>query len=192
MARPKSEDKRQAILSAAIRVFAERGLNASPTSAISKAAGIAEGTLFTYFPTKDELVNALYREIKLELADALMSGLPGGGGNVRRRLEHLWRRYVDWGVENPEKRKVLGQLQVFEGLTADSRSAGYRPYAAIETMTREAIAAKILHDYPVEFIAATFGRLAETTMDFISTDAPRAEVYRKAGVEMFWSAIARR
>ena len=75
MAKPKSEDKRNAILSAAIQVFAERGLGA-PTAAITSAAGIAEGSLFTYFKTKDELINALYRELKLELADAMMSGFP--------------------------------------------------------------------------------------------------------------------
>src|ERR1035438_1859976 len=75
VARIKSQDKRNAILGAATKVFAERGLSAA-TSAISAAAGIAEGTLFTYFTTKDELVNALYREIKLELADAMMSAFP--------------------------------------------------------------------------------------------------------------------
>ena len=48
MARPKSEDKRNAILDAATRVFAESGLSAAPTSEISKQAGVAEGTLFTY------------------------------------------------------------------------------------------------------------------------------------------------
>jgi AcrR family transcriptional regulator len=55
MAKPKSENKRNAILSAAIQVFAERGLGA-PTAAITSAAGIAEGSLFTYIKTKDELI----------------------------------------------------------------------------------------------------------------------------------------
>jgi AcrR family transcriptional regulator len=41
MAKPKSEDKRNAILSAASQVFAERGLSA-PTVAITSAAGIAK------------------------------------------------------------------------------------------------------------------------------------------------------
>ena len=81
MARPKSEDKQNAILEAATHLFAERGLTAAPTSEISKQAGVAEGTLFTYFKTKDDLINALYREIKLELADAMTSDFPG-----RRRL----------------------------------------------------------------------------------------------------------
>src|SRR4030088_3785890 len=98
MGKPKSEDKRNSILLAATQVFAERGLGA-PTAAITTAAGIAEGSLFTYFKTKDDLINALYRELKLELADAMMSGFPRKK-NVRTRLRHVWDRYLDWGIEN--------------------------------------------------------------------------------------------
>ena len=105
MARLKSEDKRNFILSAATEVFAERGL-AAPTAAITAVAGVAEGTLFTYFRTKDELVNALYREIKLELADAMMSGFPRKA-SVRHRLQHVWNRYVEWGIANEKQHKVL-------------------------------------------------------------------------------------
>ena len=63
MARPKSDDKRNAILAAATQVVAEQGVGA-PTATIAKVAGVAEGTLFTYFATKDELLNRLYLELK--------------------------------------------------------------------------------------------------------------------------------
>ena len=56
----------------------------------------AEGSLFTYFKTKDELINALYRELKLELADAVMSSFPRKQ-SVRHRLEHVSNGYVQWG-----------------------------------------------------------------------------------------------
>src|SRR4051812_37228981 len=109
MARTKSEDKRNAILEAAIVLFAERGVWSTPTSAISKAAGVAEGTLFTYFSTKEILVNALYRALKLELADVLLSTFPKTA-DVRTRLQHIWDYYVHWGVTNPNKFKVMAQL----------------------------------------------------------------------------------
>src|ERR1700681_862601 len=123
MARPKSEDKKNAILDAATRLFAERGLAAAPTSEISKRAGVAERTLFTYFATTDELLNSLYREIKLELADAMMADIPRKK-NVRTRLLHDWDRYVKWGIANPKQRKVLAQLQGSEVLTQESEDAG--------------------------------------------------------------------
>src|SRR6478735_9416523 len=52
------EKTKQAILKAALELFAERGFYRTPTKAISKRARIAEGTLFNYFPTKEDL--ALY------------------------------------------------------------------------------------------------------------------------------------
>lgn len=70
MARPKSEDKKQALLEAATAAFAQSGIAAS-TSAIARSAGVAEGTLFRYFATKDELLNELYLAIKLRLAEIL-------------------------------------------------------------------------------------------------------------------------
>src|SRR5258707_12195797 len=153
MARPKSEDKRTAILDAATRVFAERGLTAAPTSEISKEAGIAEGTLFTYFKTKDDLVNALYREIKLELADAMMSGFPRKK-SVRTRLRHVWDGYVNWGVKNPKQRRVLAQLNVSGMLSKESIAAGSTPFIEMQNTIREAIEQHILRtDLPIELIS---------------------------------------
>src|SRR3981189_1490941 len=152
MAKPKSEDKRNAILSAAIQVFAERGLGA-PTAAITIAAGIAEGSLVTYCKTKDELINALYRDLKLELADSMMSGFPRKQ-SVRHRLEHVWNGYVQWGVTNPDRQKVPRQIQVWSGLTEESKQAGSAPFAEFQKMADDAVTQRIYKDIPQPFITA--------------------------------------
>jgi AcrR family transcriptional regulator len=190
MARPKSEDKRNAILSAATEVFAERGLSAA-TSAISSAAGIAEGTLFTYFKTKDDLINALYREIKLELADAMMSDFPRRA-STRNRLQHVWNRYLTWGVENPSQQRVLQQMSVWNGLTDESKRAGLAPFLEIEKMAEAAVAQHVFLDRPLEFIAAAMSALADTTMEFMRRDPKHAEMHRTNGFEMIWAGVARR
>src|SRR5258705_12382089 len=152
MARPKSEDKRNAILDAAARLFAERGLTAAPTSEISKQAGVAEGTLFTYFETKDDLINALYREIKLELADAMMSDFPRKK-NVRSKLQHVWDRYVNWGIAHPKQRKALAQLQGSEALTKESRKAGGARFAESQPIIRDGLDGRgFRQDLPAELV----------------------------------------
>jgi AcrR family transcriptional regulator len=190
MARLKSEDKRNSILSAATRVFAERGLGA-PTAAITTAAGVAEGTLFTYFKTKDELVNALYREIKLELADAMMSSFPRKT-SVRHRLLHVWTKYVEWGIANPTQHRALKQIEVWGGLTQESKMAGTAPFIEIETMAQDAVAQRLIKDLPLPFIAATMSALAETAINFARQDPGRAEEYRVSGFEMLWAGIVRK
>ena len=52
------ERTKERILEAALHLFREKGLEATTTKEISKRAGIAEGTLFNYFKTKEDL--ALY------------------------------------------------------------------------------------------------------------------------------------
>lgn len=190
MARIKSQDKRNAILEAATQVFAEGGLSAA-TSAISAAAGIAEGTLFTYFRTKDELVNALYREIKLELADAMMSAFPRKK-SIRSRLQHIWNQYVEWGLKNPMQQGVLRQVLVWNGLTQESKKVGSAPFVEIESMIEEAKQQRIVQDLPRPFIEMTLIALADTVMELVRQDANRAEIYRTAGFEMLWGGISRK
>ena len=191
MARPKSEDKRNAILEAATHLFAERGLTAAPTSEISKQAGVAEGTLFTYFKTKDDLINALYREIKLELADAMMSDFPRKK-NVRTRLRHAWDRYVNWGIAHPKQRKVLGQLQVSEVLTKKSRDAGSAPFVEFQIMIRDAIEQRIFrNDVPVELISKSLAALVEATIDLTVSNRSKAKQYRDSGFQLFWAGITK-
>jgi len=192
VARPKSEDKRNAILDAATRVFAECGLTAAPTSEISKEAGVAEGTLFTYFKTKDDLMNALYREIKLELADAMMSGFPRKK-SVRTRLQYVWDGYVNWGVTNSEQRKVLAQLLVSGVLSKESIEAGSAPFVEMQNMIRNAMGQHILRaDLPTELISKVMGALAEATMDLIVSKPAMAKKYRDGGFEIYWAGIARK
>jgi AcrR family transcriptional regulator len=192
VARPKSEDKRNAILDAATRLFAERGLTAAPTSEISKQAGVAEGTLFTYFKTKDDLINALYREIKLELADAMMSDFPRKK-NVRTRLRHVWDRYIRWGIANPRQYKVLGQLLVSEVLTKECREAGSAPFVEFQTMIRDGIEGRVFrNDLPIELISKSFGSLVEAAIDLTASNPSKANKYRDSGFEMLWAGITRR
>jgi AcrR family transcriptional regulator len=71
MSRPRSDKKRSAILEAATRIIVMQGLSA-PTAGIAKEAGVANGSLFTYFETKTDLLNHLYLVIKAEMASATL------------------------------------------------------------------------------------------------------------------------
>jgi hypothetical protein len=138
------------------------------------------------------LINALYREIKLELADAMMSGFPRKK-SVRTRLRHVWDCYVNWGVKNPEQRKVLTQLQVSGMLSKESIEAGIAPFVEIQNMTREAIERHILRaDLPIELISKMLAASAEATMDLIVLKPAMANKYRDGGFEIYWAGIARK
>lgn len=197
MARLKSGDKRSALLEAAIAEFAARGVWSTPMSAVSKAAGVAEGTLFTYFASKDVLINELYREIKRELAEVMLAAYPAQG-DARGKLEHIWTQYVRWGVAQPARFKVMSQLRMSEQVTQDSREVGAAPFAELDVLARDCIGRRVIRDQPVAFIGAMLGAMAEATMLYVAGTAPDGCVpgaeadfdYCAAGFDTFWRGIA--
>ncbi len=63
-ARGKSRDgdKRERILRAATKVFARKGFYATKVSEVAKAAGVADGTIYLYFKSKDDLLVSLFED----------------------------------------------------------------------------------------------------------------------------------
>jgi AcrR family transcriptional regulator len=188
MARPRSEDKRNAILDAAIEVIAVEGVSA-PTAKIAKMAGVAAGTLFTYFNNKDELLNELYVQLKSELREVMVSEALKTAKTAKSAARQAWTRYVSWGVVNPQKRKVLAQLGVSERVTEQSKAAGMVGFTELNAFLSRSVGSKILRQQPAAFVGSLLGAIAETTMDFMSRDPPRAEQYSQAGFEAFWNAL---
>lgn len=188
MARPKSEDKRNAILDSALHVFAEQGLGAA-TAKIAKGAGVAEGTLFNYFSTKDELLNQLYLELKAEMRDLMLPGYPKDD-SVKNRLRQTWRAYVDWGVDHPQKRKVMALLTMSDRITEQNKATSMVAFSDINATMQHAIDSGVFREQSPAFVAAILRTLADTTMEFMTTEPDQAEHYCAAGFEAYWNAIA--
>ena len=187
MARPLSDDKRTAILEAAAEVVAGLGVSA-PTAKIAKAAGVAEGTVFTYFATKDELLNQLYLEIKADLRDAMMTGYPAGK-SIAHRTRHVWDRYIGWGSSHPLKRKAVRQLAVSDRITEESRKVVGEAFGEFNALMRECADRGALKGLATAFASALLSAIAETTMEFIAREPTRAVQYTEAGFRAFWRAV---
>jgi TetR/AcrR family transcriptional regulator, fatty acid metabolism regulator protein len=70
-------DKRERILDAAVRVFAKKGFHATRVSEVAKAAGVADGTIYLYFKSKDELLVSLFEDRVERLLTFMQTELPG-------------------------------------------------------------------------------------------------------------------
>src|SRR5438105_5621711 len=63
----RSNDKRGRIMDAAVKVFAEHGFHSATVAEIARAAGVADGTIYLYFKSKDDLLLRLFDEKMTEL-----------------------------------------------------------------------------------------------------------------------------
>jgi AcrR family transcriptional regulator len=187
MARVKSPEKRTAILRAAVREIAEAGLGA-PTAKIAMRAGVAAGTLFTYFPNKEKLLNELYVELKGEVYTRVNANFPRKA-NLERRARHIWSSYLAWSIEFPEKRKVSAQLNVSDLITPETRMRTAAERRPIDGTLSELGTRGALRGLPVGFAAATMAALQEATMEFIAKQPKRREELIKRAFQVFWRAL---
>jgi AcrR family transcriptional regulator len=103
------EDKRQEILNAALTLFVELGFHGTPTSKIAQAAGVANGTLFHYFKTKDELVVALYIEVKVQLANYIET-LPSKDLSYKARCKREITGALRWALQHQLEFRFIQQF----------------------------------------------------------------------------------
>ena len=165
MAKLKSEQKREDIINAAIEAIAELGLVAS-TAEIAKRAKISSVSLFTYFSTKNDLLNILYLEIKKEVLFLIVSKI-----NTQKSLEEqfkqLWLSWIEWGVKNSSKRQALEYLSVSDVITEETKKEVLflqkEALNLIQLISQNNVPGSI----PFEYICHIIESLASTTIKFI-------------------------
>lgn len=188
MARQKSDDKRNAIVAAATALLVREGLGTA-TATIAREAGIANGSLFTYFETKAVLYNELYLELKTEMANAALAGR-SAKAPVRKQLSQLWSNWTRWAVENPEKRRVITLLGSSDEITAKTRTKGHETMAVLVEILEQSRAKGPMKDAPLALVASLANAVAEATMDFMVNDAANADQHCKVGFEAVWRMLA--
>jgi AcrR family transcriptional regulator len=106
-ARPRTQPpdvRREQLLNAAQRVLVERGLRATTVADVAAAAGVAKGTTYLYFASKDELLAGL-RARYVERVAAALDAHPDGP--VIERLRHLVIALFDFAWEHHRLHHVL-------------------------------------------------------------------------------------
>lgn len=98
--REKDERKRRAIRDAAVLEVIEGGLAGASVGRIAKRACVSPGTIYLYFPNKEELLQQVYLEIKKELHDYIMDAFDSSDGaatNIRR----IWFALFEYARSRP-------------------------------------------------------------------------------------------
>ncbi len=189
MARPRSEEKQAALLDAAAEVVAAEGAGAR-TAAIAKLAGVAEGTLFRYFATKDVLLNELYLHLKRSLGEAMRERLVKNAP-LETQVRTLWDGYIEWGIAHPSSVQALRQLAVAENITSATRSRAEKIFPEGGEVSKACAAKGALASRPAAFADAMFMAIADTTIQFAARDPRQAGAYKAAGFKVLWEGLTR-
>ena len=91
----KAEDTKARLERAALTLFVARGVAETTTKEIAMAASVAEGTIYRYFPSKEQLALDLFLRHHQGLAEALVDAQRPAKG-LRAKIEAIVRCYCEW------------------------------------------------------------------------------------------------
>jgi AcrR family transcriptional regulator len=190
MPRPLSSEKKNQLLSSALRLFVANGVTNTSTSAIAKEAGVAAGTLFLYFPTKQDLIHELVLKIGREQSDYIHS-LPGLTGTVREIFFTIWEGSIRWFLENLEAYQYVRQVRDSGMIAAEVVQESEKFFDYYYLAIQKGLSEGAIKSYPIELIGGLLYQGIVAVMNLISAqpDPMKQEEYIASGFAVFWDGI---
>jgi TetR/AcrR family fatty acid metabolism transcriptional regulator len=163
-------DKPQQIVDAAVRVFARNGYYNSRVSDIAREAGIASGTIYLYFKTKDEILVTLFREKMAAWVENVRAAIASEPDAVAR-LRRLVALHFEVLEGDPDLAEVV-QVELrqghkfFRGASAHEVSAYF---ALIQSLLEEGMAAGLIRaDVPAKIATKMlFGAMDQVATSWV-------------------------
>ncbi|HET7462820.1 MAG TPA: TetR/AcrR family transcriptional regulator [Longimicrobium sp.] len=110
--RRRSEARPGEIVSAALDLFVEKGFASTKMDEIAKRAGVTKGTVYLYFPSKEDLFRAVVEEMmgpNIEAGERLVAGHEGTATELLRNLIRAW-----WELVGNSRVACLSKLMTSE------------------------------------------------------------------------------
>ncbi len=186
-------DKKQQILDTALTLFVSQGFYATSTASIAKKAGVATGTLFHHFPSKDDLMNHLFLAIKQEFANAIMASIKDSG-DLKSDAQHLWHSAIQWAMDNPLKQEFFQQYSMSPSIAIEVREQAMNSILGfMGALMQKGQALGMLADYPLNLMQDNcHGQYLAATRYFLDNPEKwQDEIYKESSFSLFWNAMVK-
>ena len=184
-------ETREAILRAALELMSERSYQATTVPEVAARAGIASGTIYLHFSSKEALVNAVYRESKLEMQRFLVEAM-SGARTPRGGFRRLWRGLFGFSRKQPEAFRFLEMHRHLPYLDEASREVARVVFGGVADFVHEAQKQGAIRKAPPEvLISLAFGAFVGLAKEAECGHAPLNEKSIATSETAVWAMLAR-
>lgn len=185
-----SLEKRQHIINAAMKLFVANGFHATPTSKIAKKAKVSVGTLFNYFHTKEDLIEAIYVHIKLH-SKATFLELLEEKETIHDTLLSMWHAIITWGTENPEEFQYLELFCHSPFKTSYQREKSLDAYKQFQSrIIKVVVPTTLCEAYPEYVLTYVDQSLHGAIRYLLQEDVEDPEFFIRNAFDMLWHGLS--
>lgn len=190
----KLKEKELQIVNASLKLFVEQGFHGTSTAEIAKSAGVATGTLFHYFKTKEELINRIYLYSKERMLNEI-SGHYDGEKSFKENIKSLWIVLVDFGINKSEMFQFILSFHCSPYITSlTKKEVETRSEAVLETyivgvenQKIKNVSYELIMDFLWGSIVATVNHLEKYPQ---GNGEKTTEEIKEMAFDLFWDGIS--
>ena len=190
MVRKPDPEKRSKFLNAALKLFVSKGVQNTSTASIAKEAGAASGTLFLYFPTKQDLINQLALQIgerqSAYIASILDLSLP-----ARETFYQIWQGSIRWFLDHIDAYHFNQQVRNAGLVDSETIQESQKYFEYFFAAIQKGLQEGAIKSYPVDVIGTILYQDIVAVMILLTEqpDSREDAEYIQTGFDIFWDGI---
>ena len=181
--------KREQILSATLDLVSEIGFHATSVSLIIKKSGVASGTIYHHFKSKEDLIDTLYSELKKEMGNAIVH-------NINEQLSYkekfflIWKNLFRFYTENPKKFEFLEDYANSPFVRKEIKEINQRHYQAAIDFISSGVEMGILRNLPTDLlINLIFGNVSTLVRMLIMEEIQLSDELLENAIQSSWDSV---
>lgn len=189
MPRVKDENKIQAIYEATLALVLKSGYAELNMAAVAKEAGIATGTIYTYFKNKEALINQLYLHLKEEKVRLMFKNY-NEIDNFYVTFQKLWMAYFKISMKEYHKMMFIEQYAYSSVITASTKKKADSLLEPMSVLLLKAQQEHLIKNIePAIILSAITGAVLEIVRYYQSIGSKPSKANIEQCFEMAWTSI---
>ncbi|MEX0685726.1 MAG: TetR/AcrR family transcriptional regulator [Balneolales bacterium] len=181
-------DKKKAIFASTLELIKTNGFHGTPISLVVKNAGVAAGTVYHYFDSKDELICELFAYNRCRMIEIIDTTL-AEDASYKETFFNIYTKLYDFYIQNTN---VLIFFEQFVNSPYNSNKKYPHAQSQLQSFFIDGIEKGYIKSIKPEILKIlTLGSIATTAKLNIYGENPLADYELKQIVELFWDGISR-
>jgi AcrR family transcriptional regulator len=185
-------DKTRKLLDAALKLFVEYGFHGTPTSKIAQEAGVANGTLFNIFKTKDDLIVALFVDIESRMSKFIAENC-NQEKTFKDTFKGIYFATLYWALDNKDEFRFVQQFKSSPFLSLIAPEEVEKAYKPVCDQLLRGIEEAIIKPLPVDYLIMLISSLTYGLNDYLIKNEfpkPKQHAIISDTFDLIWDMIS--
>lgn len=185
-------DKREEIIKTSLELIAEHGFHGCPMAMVADLSGVAVGTIYRLFESKDVLINELYRELEGRITPAVQLGY-APEKPIRERFFHLFTALLRYFIDNPLDFRFLEQFHNSPyGVECRREKLSKTKANVFHEIFEDGISQQVMKDLPIIIVSdLAFGSIISVARDHVLGFVVLDDALIEKTTEAIWDGLKR-